>query len=90
MARKRGQESPRLLETNRLQIELRALDLQLMDELLTVNVAELAAAGAISLERVPQDGMRVRAAAGAASFRRSATAPRPRPERAPPILTRAS
>ena len=42
----------------------------LMDDLLTDNVAALAAAGAISLERVAQDGMRVRADAGAASFRR--------------------
>ena len=32
-----------------------------------------AAAGAISLERVAQDGMRVRADAGAASFRRQAS-----------------
>ena len=45
----------------------------LMDEVLTENVAALAAAGAISLERVAQDGMRVRADAGAASFRRQAT-----------------
>jgi IS5 family transposase len=44
----------------------------LMDEVLTANVAALAAAGAISLERVAQDGMRVRADAGAASFRREA------------------
>lgn len=44
----------------------------LMDELLTDNVTALAAAGAISLERVAQDGMRVRADAGAASFRRQA------------------
>ena len=44
----------------------------LMDEVLTANVAALAAAGAISLERVAQDGMRVRADAGAASFRRAA------------------
>lgn len=44
----------------------------LMDEVLTANVAALAAAGAISLERVAQDGMRVRAHAGAASFRRQA------------------
>ena len=44
-----------------------------MDELLTDNVAALAAAGAISLERVAQDGMRVRAHAGAASFRRQAS-----------------
>ncbi len=45
----------------------------LMDEMLTDNVAALAAAGAISLERVAQDGMRVRADAGAASFRRQAS-----------------
>ena len=45
----------------------------LMDEVLTANVAALAAAGAISLERVAQDGMRVRADAGAASFRREAS-----------------
>ena len=44
----------------------------LMDELLTDNVAALAVAAVISLERVAQDGMRVRAAAGAASFRRQA------------------
>lgn len=45
----------------------------LMDELLSDNVAALAAAGAISLVRVAQDGMRVRADAGAASFRRQAS-----------------
>ncbi len=43
-----------------------------MDELLSDNVAALAAVGAIALERVAQDGMRVRADAGAASFRRQA------------------
>jgi transposase len=45
---------------------------QVMDELLSANVAALAAVGAIALERVAQDGMRVRADAGAASFRRQA------------------
>ena len=50
--------------------DFRAGNEALMDELLTDNVAALAAAGAISLERVAQDGMRVRADAGAASFRR--------------------
>ncbi len=45
----------------------------LMDEVLTANVAALASVGAISLERVAQDGMRVRADAGAASFRRQAS-----------------
>jgi transposase len=53
--------------------DFRAGNEALMDELLTDNVAALAAAGAISLERVAQDGMRVRADAGAASFRRQAT-----------------
>jgi len=43
---------------------------KVMDELLSDNVATLAAVGAITLERVAQDGMRVRANAGAASFRR--------------------
>ena len=53
--------------------DFRAGNTALMDELLTDNVAALAAAGAISLERVAQDGMRVRADAGAASFRRQAS-----------------
>ena len=42
----------------------------LMDEVLSDNVAALAAVGAISVQRVAQDGMRVRADAGASSFRR--------------------
>ncbi len=50
--------------------DFRADNAALTDELLTDNVAALAAAGAISLERVAQDGMRVRASAGAASLRR--------------------
>jgi transposase len=50
--------------------DFRADNEALTDELLTDNVAALAAVGAISLERVAQDGMRVRASAGAASFRR--------------------
>ncbi len=45
----------------------------LLDELLTRNVAALAAAGVIDLDSVAQDGLRVRAAAGAASFRRRKT-----------------
>jgi len=45
---------------------------ELLDELLSDNVAALAAVGAITLERVAQDGMRVRADAGAGSFRRQA------------------
>jgi transposase len=50
--------------------DFRADNEALMDELLSDNVAALVAVGAISLERVAQDGMRVRASAGAASFRR--------------------
>lgn len=53
--------------------DFRAGNDKLMDELLTDNVAALAAAGGIRLERVAQDGMRVRAAGGAASFRRQAS-----------------
>jgi len=44
-----------------------------LDEVLSDNVAALAAVGAITLERVAQDGMRVRADAGAASFGRRAS-----------------
>lgn len=41
-----------------------------LDDLMTQIVAVLMAAGAVTLDRVAQDGMRVRASAGAASFRR--------------------
>jgi transposase len=41
-----------------------------LDELLTKSVARLMDAGLVTLRRVAQDGMRVRASAGAASFRR--------------------
>jgi transposase len=44
-----------------------------LDELLSTSLAALLAAGAVKLERVAQDGMRVRASAGAASFRRRGT-----------------
>ena len=44
-----------------------------LDGLLTQSVAALMAAGAVKLRRVAQDGMRVRASAGAASFRRKTT-----------------
>ncbi len=44
-----------------------------LDELLTQIVASLTAAGAVTLELVAQDGMRVRASAGASSFRRQET-----------------
>ena len=44
-----------------------------LDELLTQSVATLMQEGLVTLHRVAQDGMRVRASAGAASFRRRAT-----------------
>jgi transposase len=43
---------------------------QFLDGLLTANVAALLASGAVRMQRVAQDGMRVRAHAGAAGFRR--------------------
>lgn len=44
-----------------------------LDRLLTENVAALAAEGLINLSAISHDGMRVRASAGAASFRRKKT-----------------
>jgi len=41
-----------------------------LDELLNVSLASLMAAGVVKLKRVAQDGIRVRAGAGAGSFRR--------------------
>ena len=41
-----------------------------LDALLTQSVVSLMSTGAVTLKRVAQDGMRVRASAGAASFRR--------------------
>lgn len=46
---------------------------ELLDDLLTRSVAVLLTEGLVDLERVAQDGMRVRASAGAASFRRRPT-----------------
>lgn len=43
---------------------------ELLDQLLTHNIATLSAAGVIDLAEVVQDGVRVRASAGASSFRR--------------------
>jgi transposase len=45
---------------------------ELLDRLLTENVATLAACGLIDLAKLTQDGVRVRASAGAASYRRRA------------------
>lgn len=47
--------------------------LDLLDEWLTHSVAVLTEQDLVKLERVAQDGMRVRASAGAASFRRRST-----------------
>jgi transposase len=41
-----------------------------LDEMLSASVAALMTAGAVKLQRVAQDGVKVRASAGAASFRR--------------------
>jgi transposase len=41
-----------------------------LDELLSVSIASLMAAGVVKLKHVAQDGIRVRASAGAGSFRR--------------------
>jgi hypothetical protein len=46
---------------------------QLLDQLLIEHVAALSAAGIVDLDEVTQDGLRVRAAAGASSFRREKT-----------------
>jgi transposase len=53
--------------------DFRTADSDLLDRLLTENVATLSAANVISLDEVVQDGVRVRASAGTASFRRSKT-----------------
>jgi hypothetical protein len=56
--------------------DFRVAQAALLDELLAKNVAALAAAGVIDLETLAQDDIRVRAAAGAASFRRRRTVER--------------
>jgi len=53
--------------------DFRGAHREALDDLLTQIVASLMAAGAVTLERVAQDGMRVRASAGASSFRRHDT-----------------
>ena len=49
--------------------DFRVVHQEALDGLLTQIIGSLMAAGAVRLERVAQDGMRVRASAGAASFR---------------------
>lgn len=53
--------------------DFRTKHVDLLDRLLTESVASLMAEGLVTLDRVAQDGMKVRANAGAASFRRKAT-----------------
>jgi transposase len=50
--------------------DFRSLNGEFLDELLSANLASLMAAGVVKLQAVAQDGMRVRASAGAGSFRR--------------------
>jgi hypothetical protein len=51
----------------------RTAHVELLDRILTQSVATLVHAGLVHMERVAQDGVRVRASAGAASFRRKQT-----------------
>jgi transposase len=53
--------------------DFRTAHVELLDRLLTESVASLMAEGLVTLDRVAQDGMKVRASAGAASFRRKPT-----------------
>ena len=53
--------------------DFRVAHTQWLDEQLTRNVAALLSEGLVSMNRVAHDGMRVRAHAGAASFRRGET-----------------
>jgi transposase len=53
--------------------DFRVAHVEFLDKLLTQSVATLLHQGLISLKRVAQDGMRVRASAGASSFRRRPT-----------------
>lgn len=53
--------------------DFRGQHVALLDRLLSESVASLMAEGLVTLDRVAQDGMKVRASAGAASFRRQPT-----------------
>lgn len=53
--------------------DFRTVHVEFLDRLLTHSVGALMAEGLVDLKRVAQDGMRVRASAGAASFRRRKT-----------------
>jgi transposase len=53
--------------------DFRTQHVELLDRLLSESVASLMAEGLVTLDREAQDGMKVRASAGAASFRRQPT-----------------
>jgi len=53
--------------------DFRTQPVEVLDQLLTDSVAALMHEGLVTLERIAQDGVRVRASAGAASFRRRPT-----------------
>jgi transposase len=53
--------------------DFRTQHVAVLDSLLTTSVASLMAEGLVRLERLAQDGMKIRASAGAASFRRGST-----------------
>jgi transposase len=53
--------------------DFRTANVELLDRLLTQSVAGLMHEGLVTMERVAQDGMRVRANAGTSSFRREKT-----------------
>jgi transposase len=53
--------------------DFRTQHVELLDRLLTEGVASLLAEGLVMLDRVAEDGMRVRASAGSSSFRRQPT-----------------
>ncbi len=53
--------------------DFRVVHAEFLDHLLTQSVAALMTSGLVELQRVAQDGMRVRASAGASSFRRGPT-----------------
>ncbi len=53
--------------------DFRTAHVEFLDELLTKSIALLMKEDLVSLDRVAQDGMKVRASAGAASFRRKKT-----------------
>lgn len=53
--------------------DFRTAQVEVLDQLLTHSVATLLEQGLVSLQRVAQDGVKVRASAGASSFRRQPT-----------------